>query len=440
MDVTGALLPVLQNWSCHNCGGCCREHEINISVAEKKQIEQQSWNSSHGVPGDRPLVVPLGDGWRLNHRDDGACVFLDESGLCRIHSRFGEPAKPLACRLYPYAVHPAGPGVTVSLRFSCPSVVSNLGSSVSSQREIVESLCREVVPAEFGADRTFLFSHGKEVGWADFRVLLAFMERGLSDITLSFRERLLRTLAWMQFLEGAAPEMLSAESLGSLLKVLQEAARRARVDRAFGSKPPNSIARVMFRQFVAQLIRHDTRAVAASGWLHRLNSLTEGLRYTLGMGRIPLLEDPDSVHVAFGREHGSGTLRASFAMAEQLCQDVPDGVDELFGRYFHVKLQGLHFCGPAFYNYGILDGFRSLALMYPATIWTAAVRALQAGEQAIRLADIHAALAILDHNFGYSPVLGMRSSRNRIRQLSRLQQIENLCAHYGGGASVDSGD
>ena len=50
--------------------------------------------------------------YRLGHQADGACVFLDERGLCRIHAKFGEQAKPLACRIYPYAFHPAGKKIT----------------------------------------------------------------------------------------------------------------------------------------------------------------------------------------------------------------------------------------------------------------------------------------------------------------------------------------
>ena len=123
MSRISVLLPMLQNWNCHNCGGCCREHEITITESERQRIEDQGWVAADGVPTDRPLLVRGAAGWRLNHQADGACVFLDNRGLCRIHAKFGEQAKPLACRMYPYAIHPAGGSLTASLRFSCPSVV-----------------------------------------------------------------------------------------------------------------------------------------------------------------------------------------------------------------------------------------------------------------------------------------------------------------------------
>lgn len=34
-------------------------------------------------------------------RVDGACVFLDEAGRCRVHTTFGAAAKPAICRQYP---------------------------------------------------------------------------------------------------------------------------------------------------------------------------------------------------------------------------------------------------------------------------------------------------------------------------------------------------
>lgn len=432
MSDPNVLLPVQQNWSCHNCGGCCREHQINLSEDEKQRIEKQNWTVAQGVPGDRPLIVPLGAGWRLNHQDDGACVFLDSGGLCRIHTRFGEPAKPLACRLYPYAIHPAGNGLTVSLRFSCPSVVSSLGTRVTAQREQLQSLCREVVPADFRNAELPVLANRRSVSWDELRVLMAFLERGLADRSLPFQERLLQTLAWFQFLEQVDGEMFQENNLSEVMTILVEAARRACDAGGYGTLPPSRTGRMMFRQLIAQLLRHDTQRSVLEGWKHRLRMLTSGLRFTSGRGLVPPLDDPASVRTAFGESAAGPHQPVSFAAVEAFGRELPGETDELFERYFHVKLQGNHFFGRAFYDYSLLDGFRTLALMFPATLWTARLRALQAGRDRLLADDVRAALAILDHNLGYSPVLQLRSSRSRIRQLAVMQQIERLCFHYGG--------
>ena len=59
-------LPVIQNWSCHNCGGCCREHLIEITEDEKRRIEKQKWTQQDGVSLQRPLIEKLShDTYRL---------------------------------------------------------------------------------------------------------------------------------------------------------------------------------------------------------------------------------------------------------------------------------------------------------------------------------------------------------------------------------------
>src|SRR4029079_17635661 len=69
--------------------------------------------------------------YRLNHRPDGACVFLGSDNRCRIHASHGSAAKPLACRIYPYALTPAGDHWKLGLRFACPSAAENKGKPLA---------------------------------------------------------------------------------------------------------------------------------------------------------------------------------------------------------------------------------------------------------------------------------------------------------------------
>ena len=64
--------------------------------------------------------------------------------------------------------------------------------------------------------------------------------------------------------------------------------------------------------------------------------------------------------------------------------------------------------------------------------WTkVAIFADSSGYGEAGLKDVQAALATLDHNFGYSPVLALAGSRRRVRQLAQLRQIAPLVAWYG---------
>ncbi len=434
----GVILPILQNWSCHNCGGCCREHQIVITSEEKKRIDKQRWKTTDGVVDDRPLIVAHGDRFRLNHQADGACVFLDEKGLCRIHAKFGEAAKPLACRAYPYAVHPSGNSVTVSLRFSCPSVVQNLGEPVAQQRKTLEAHAHEIVPSSYTAPTAPRFSTDQQLlTWPDVTLLLAFIERGLSVGKASFATRLLRVSGWLDLLEQTPGDSMRGDQLGRLLPALHETSVRAFPDDAAPLLKPSSIARTMFRQFVAQLLRHDTELTARGGLMSRLRLLSDGVRFTLGRGRVPEMADPISVRVAVSRASAKSmdsstgsTAMPTFSQLESEFGGRNEEFDELFVRYFRVKLQGLHFCGAAFYDMSFIDGFRNLALMYPATLWVARMRAARDGRNTVALPDVQAALATVDHNFGYSPALGMAGSKKRIQQLAKMQQINALCSWY----------
>lgn len=427
----GVILPVLQNWSCHNCGGCCREHQIGITDEEKKRIESQHWTDADGIPLDRPLIIPLGDAWRLNHRDDGACVFLNEQGLCRIHAKFGEPAKPLACQVYPYAIHPAGSSVTTSLRFSCPSVVQNLGQPVAQQRTFVEQLAKQIVPAKYSAPPAPDLFPGQKLEWSNVTRIQAFLERGLSDRRVGIATRLMRILSWMELLERAQADALQDSRLGELLTLLHDASVRAQPDDELPVVRPSGLGRVMFRQMIAQLLRHDTEVTARKGILGRIGLLTGGIRFTLGIGRVPVQVDPVSVRVAFGITPKDDKDRSPwFSQLEGEFGGRNPEFDELLTRYMLVKIQGLHFCGKAFYDMPMIDGFRSLALMYPAILWVARYRAISEKRGRLTLQDVQAALATLDHSFGYSLALGLTASKHRIAQLSKLRQITALCGWY----------
>jgi len=96
-----------------------------------------------------------------------------------------------------------------------------------------------------------------------------------------------------------------------------------------------------------------------------------------------------------------------------------------------VKLQGIHFCGAAYYDAPLVEGFQSLVLILPVVLWIARWLATSAGRKTLEADDVARALAIADHHHGYSPLFGQRSSRGRVRLLARLDDIARLAAWYG---------
>ncbi|MCH2200631.1 MAG: YkgJ family cysteine cluster protein [Fuerstiella sp.] len=421
-------LPVIQNWSCHNCGGCCREHLIEITEDEKRRIEKQGWTQKDGIPMGRPVIRKIGPGrYRLAHKDDNSCVFLDDRGLCRIHAKFGEGQKPLACQVYPYAFHPRGDRITTSLRFSCPSVVQNAGTNLEEQRPELEELCSHVIAGR-RTETEPPAVHGSELlSWADVNQFLEALDTCIQDNSVNFAVRLLRILEWMNLVEQSKFATIQGTRLTDYLQLLLDASCQAQPDDDLPVLRPSRIARILFRQLAAQLARHDTDQLARGGLRTRLRLLCTALRFSSALGYVPDLAEPTSVVTAFGElpQHP-----ATFEQLEVRHEGRQPAIDGLFERYFRVKIQGVHFCGVAGYGLTIVDGFRSLALMYPVTMWLARWRAARRGNKNIQLVDAEAALATVDHNFNYSPALGTRSAKNRIRQLAKMNQITALCGWY----------
>lgn len=441
MSTPSLNLPIIQNWSCHNCGGCCREHLIEISEDEKRRIEKQGWKAADGISMDRPVIQKLGKGrYRLAHQEDGACVFLDDKGLCRIHAKFGEPAKPLACRVYPYAYHPAGKEkVSVSLRFSCPSVVRNSGTPIAEQTADLVQLGKEIIkgkkrdhqppPVHRG------LQHGEQaVSWPDFHQFLRAFDTALADESVDFAVRLMRILAWLDLVEQSQFETIRGDKLEEYLDLITNASVKAQPDNDLPLVRPSRLGRTMFRLMTAQYARHDTEAQVREGLKARVALLAAAMKFTTGIGTVPRLHGSASVTQAFEQSGKTATMTDSqdvrFGDLEGLFSGRQPGIDDLFARYFRVKVQGIHFCGPANYDTTLVDGFRSLALMYPVVLWLGRLRAARNGRNQLELIDVQAAMATADHNFGYSPALGTSSALQRVSMLAKMKQITALSGWY----------
>ena len=81
-----------------------------------------------------------------------------------------------------------------------------------------------------------------------------------------------------------------------------------------------------------------------------------------------------------------------FAVIEQRFEPLSPASEAMLTRFFRVKIQSLHFCGRAFYDRSLIEGFRNLALMYPVILWLG--RWLAAGQQRKNLAEADVARAM----------------------------------------------
>ena len=433
-------LPTIQNWTCNACAGCCREHLIEISAAERDRLlTTQGWTADN-TPGGVAPVVPLAGPpkyvpgkwlparvkakarYRLNHAPGGACAFLRDDGLCAVHKEFGEAAKPLACRVYPYALHPAKAGVTVSLRFSCPTVAANGGAAVTANAAEVREIARAVLPAGFGEGPNRPepppVAGTRRVEWADFDRTVA----ALSDLFKTpdpAAVQLLRAVYVVSLLGRADLSGLSGKGsgrrLGEFLGVVSKAAADELPKSLRDFDPPTAAGQVTFRGALARYAKKDVAADLAAGPGRRLARVLGGAK------------------LAFGATTPADVWAGAVPTAE-LFRDPgppPPGADELFARYYRVKLEGLAFCGPAYDGWPLTDGFFALALVYPLATTLARWRQLADGRDELSLEDVRRGLRLADHHHGYDPGTTGRVHRRQVRQLQTNHDLAKLIARSG---------
>ncbi|MEW4488034.1 YkgJ family cysteine cluster protein [Thalassoglobus sp. JC818] len=409
-------LPTLQNWSCHNCGGCCKQHAIFITDEERERIDSQGWDSSQLGTSEKDLVLEERSltgkrTLRLAQEADGSCVFLDEKGLCRIHGKFGEAAKPLACRIYPYAFHPKGDEVAVSLRFSCPSVTENLGTPVRKQKREIREIAELVVPNKAAKFPAPAVNKRTKLQWNETLSIVNAIDQTLAAEEANIGVKLLRALSWLELIGQTNFEKIRGERVDELLEILTTAIEEE-LQELPQLEAPSSLAMKQFRLLAGQYARKDTYASADRSFKGRWKQLQAAFRLTSGSGLTP----------AFG----NGLGHVPFAALEKSFGLLPEESEELLTRYFRVKVQGLHFCGRAFYNMSVVEGFQSLAVVLPSTLWIARWRAATSGRNKITHEDVREALQIVDHQHGYSEALGTWGARKRVSTLAQMGQISKL--------------
>jgi lysine-N-methylase len=420
-------LPVLQNWDCQGCSACCRHYHVSVSTEERQRIESQGWDKEPDLQGV-PMFVRVG-GWfsksyRLNHRPDGACVFLGPDNRCRIHNRHGSAAKPLACRIYPYALVPAGDHWKLGLRFACPSAAEDLGKPLSEHladaREYAAMLEAEWGTAAITRPPPNL-QGSQTVTWSDLFRIIAAISKVLANEKETVERRwrkvlfLVSTLRKARFDGKGDPEKaVTGGRLSELLHVLAMAAEDEVPDQADELPPPGWVGRMVFRPLVALYARKDTGPDRGSAQGSLAGRLFSAIQFTRGKGNVP------RVHAAI--------TTATFADTNKPFGNLSDKASSLLTRWARVKVESGQFCGPTNFGLGVWDGLESLASTFPAAMWLA--RVLAAGGRPVDEAIV-LAVRIVDDNFGFNKLLGSMRQKFALRLLAARGELPKLIAWYG---------
>ncbi|MBW8864680.1 MAG: YkgJ family cysteine cluster protein, partial [Verrucomicrobia bacterium] len=358
------------------------------------------------------MIVAHGlGGHRLGHQADGACVFLEPSGRCRIHVKFGEAAKPLACRLYPLVLHPAGKQIMVGLRFSCPSAAANRGRPLAEQASEIPKLARLALPDDYEELPPPPVAATPGTEWPDFLRFVNWLDFALAAEDVPTGLKLVRALHLLETIERGRLDMIGGEGADEIIKALFESTVSKVADLPVDPEPPSRFGRLFLRLLVLEHAQTPTVADGDVRSAYRWKMLRAAFRFISSAGSTPALRE--------------GLKSVKFAEIEKSFGHLPPGAEALLTRYFRVKVQSLHFCGKAFYDRPLIEGFRNLALLYPVILWLSRWIAVSDGRSQLTDADVVKAVTLVDYQYSYAPYLGWRT-----RLLHQRNDIVRLCTWY----------
>lgn len=144
-DLVPLLIPEDLRFSCTQCGSCCLG--VNVGPVEKDiaKVIRDGMGELESKASRAPFFTMVPDDGDAEilvcQTRNGACVFLDPDGLCRIHRRLGPRAKPLICRLFPFRFVWSPVGVIVGLQTECRDILSaSLGIPVREQEKEIREI------------------------------------------------------------------------------------------------------------------------------------------------------------------------------------------------------------------------------------------------------------------------------------------------------------
>jgi len=405
-ESTPIALPILvlpvreQRYSCHGCGNCCRDFTVQLRPADLEKLRAQDWEAKLGMP----VTTEFRGVTYLRQRDDGACVFLMDDGLCRIHKEHGFAEKPVACQLFPFVLVPDDRRTHIGISFACQSVRENKGAELRSHLEEVHRMSQGVPETRLATAPPDL-ADAMRAKDGEVDALAQLLDRHLARGDLTMRDRF-DGLAWVAASLGRAKlAEVRAKRFTELVQVLVTALPDELEHLPLEGALPKQM-RLLRQAVYARLEDVQVNQAKAKGRLRTvLAQLLASRAFTRGKGRAPavargLLED---------------TEFAAISRVPALSESPDrDAIDQLLSRYARATILGNRAWGAGYYGWTVVRGVQALVLNIACIAWLARALAAKRGREHATLDDVRDALGRIDRHSGRAPWLGSVTERLRL--------------------------
>lgn len=425
----GVSLPILalelpgQQYSCHACGDCCRDFTVQLRDEDIERLDRQGWASELG---GAPWVEFRGSRF-LRQRPDGACIFLQDDGLCRIHARHGLQHKPVACRSFPLSVMPTADGPQQGLNFACRSVQRNLGAPLGTHLPDLRRIAEDA-PETIGQARVVALLPGRPGSPLELRALAGVLDQwmgrdglpiatridGLAWIAQALRHAKLASVKDDRFLELITTIIATLEGELEADPVVPATERQERMLRQA----------IFMRTEDPRLDRMKSDGFLRTAW----RQWRRQRAFLKGSGTVPEL-----------RGFASGVRFQTAELIPNPLHDAAEGhdepIDDLVSRWVRARLRGARTWGAGYYGFSAVEGLSALCVDVASAAYLARVHAAgrDASADRVMLADMAAAVARIDRTAGRAPWLATSGERLRLSYLALDDGLRRTCALHACG-------
>ncbi len=422
-----------QKYSCHGCGSCCRDFTVQLTDTDLQKLNEQGWKERLG---QEYVVQFRGHSW-LKQTDDGACVFLGDNGLCKVHAEFGLEAKPLACQFFPFMLSPNVRDTHVGISFACGSVVASKGADLESHRGDVRRMS-ELLPAS--APMPVQLQGKLIASESEVATIETALDGWLRKKNISPAVRY-QGLAWLiTSLLQANLGNVRGEKLRQLASTLSDAVEQELPLLDWPEPSPRAwklLRQAVFTRIedpkIGDLLKRGKVASVLGQW-------ARSRKWAVGKGISPKTAGFRSVDFAsfestFGVFDTSTTsigdsTSLSIEAAKNTLTDSQshdaEAMDDLLQRWIRATILGGRAWGSGLYGLPIDQGLGLIMVNLLTALWLARFHAAGRGAQHVSLLDLQVAVGRVDRTSGRAVWLATAGERLRVKWLSHSDSLRLL--------------